>query len=154
MKLEKIYRTFFLTNIAIASLIMVNFPAMATSVSISSASNRESKSVMLLAGINTKYVQEADKNLDAALEAMSNAAKTENEQEAASYFDNALQHLQNAATALKQGGMLDTALMLENAIQSLNYAIDTDSDKTQDKLIEDAINALNRVDTEIKDVLS
>ncbi len=150
MKIKKLLGTFLLSNVAIASLLSTNVPSMAASVSV----NHHTSSTILLAEINTKYVKDADKNLDSALEAMNNASKAKSDADAAHYFDIAMEHFKNAATALKQAGMLDAAKKLENAIQALNDAIETDSEKQQDKLIKQATDALNQVDDAVKKALT
>ena len=151
MKIKKILGTFLLSNIALASLLSANVPSMAASVSVN---RHHTSSSILLAEINTKYVKDADKNLDSALEAMNKASKAKSDADAAHYFDIAMEHFKNAATALKQAGMLDAANKLENAIQALNDAIETDSEKQQDKLIQQATDALNQVDDAVKKALT
>lgn len=149
MKIKKLLGTFLLSNIAIASFFSAN-PAMAANVSV----NHHTTSSILLADIKTKYAKDADESLDSALEAMNNAADAKTDEDAAQYFDRAMEHLKNAATALKKGGMGDSAKKIENAIQALNDAVDTDEEKQQDKLIEKAIDSLNKVDEALKAALN
>jgi tetratricopeptide (TPR) repeat protein len=149
MKIKKRLEIFLLSNIAIASFFSAN-PAMAGNVSLNQS---HPTSPMLLADIKTRYVKDADENLNSALEAMNNAADAKRDVDAAHYFDRAMEHLKNAATALKQGGMVDSANKIEDAIQAFNDAVDTDSEKQQDKLIEKAIDSLNQVDEALKGVL-
>jgi exonuclease VII large subunit len=155
MKMKKLVGIFLLSNIAMPAavnyaLFLSTNPAMAASVSV----NHHTTSSTLLADIKTKYVKDADENLNLALEAMNNAADTESNEDAAQYFDTAMEHLKNAATALKKGGMGDSANKIENAIQALNDAVETDSEKQQDKLIEKAIDSLNQVDEALKAALN
>ncbi len=155
MKIKKLLGTFLLSNIAMPAA--VNYalffsanPAIAASVSV----NHHTTSLTLLPDIKTKYVKDADENLNSALEAMNNAADAESDEDAAQYFDTAMEHLKNAATALKKGGMGDNANQIENAIQAFTDAVDTDSEKQQDKLIQKAIDSLNQVDEALKAVLN
>jgi len=149
MKIKKRLEIFLLSNIAIASFFSAN-PAIAANVSLNQS---QSTSSMLLADIKTKYAKHADKNLNSALEAMNNAADAKSDADAAHYFDRAMEHLKNAATALKHGGMVDSANKIEDAIQAFNDAVETDSEKQQDKLIEKAIDSLKKVDEAVKAVL-
>ncbi|MBW4478724.1 MAG: hypothetical protein KME54_18145 [Tolypothrix brevis GSE-NOS-MK-07-07A] len=156
MKIKKILGIFLLSNIAMPAVVNYAFflsanPATAASVSINQS---HSTSSTLLADIKTKYAKDADENLDSALEAMNNAAEAESNEDAAEYFDTAMEHLKNAATALKKGGMGDSANKIEYAIQAFHDAVETDSEKQQDKLIEKAIDSLNQVDEALKAVLN
>lgn len=150
MKIKEILGAILLSNIAIASFLSAN-PAMAAKVSLN---HHPTSHTILLAQINSKYVKDADKNLGSALEAMNNASEAKSNEDAADYFDTAMEHLKSAAAALKSGGMPDAAQKLENAIQALNDAVETDEEKQQDKLIEQAIDALTQVDAAVKEALS
>jgi hypothetical protein len=154
MIIKNMFRTFLLSNLVLAGLMVSNFPAVAAKINTNNVSNNSSNSGLLLAQVNTQFVQEADEHIENALNSMNAAADAKNGSHAIKSFTTALDSFEKASKALKQAGMNDSAVKMDKCIQALSAAIDTESKEEGDKLVDTAVKYLEDVAGDIEKVLS
>jgi hypothetical protein len=153
MIIKNVFRTFLLSNLVLAGLMVTNFPATAARVNANNVSNNSSNSGLLLAQVNTKFVREADQHIENALNSMSAAAESKNGSHAIKSFTAALDYFEKASKSLKKAGMHDSAEKMDKCIQALGAAIDTASEEEGDKLVDTAVKYLEEIAVDIEKAL-